>query len=134
MNQKELLEIFFPEEINWNRFNLIEVKEKQQNNIAPYKWVLEFIIQEKNIVPNNANNSNNSNSLYKWQQYISKWFFPPKTITDFPVRNKLAKIILIRRRWINKETKEYLKSDLDLNYNGTRTTFTLMDFLKWHSR
>lgn len=125
INQKELLEIFFPKEIDWNRFDLIEVKEKQQDNIAPYKWVLEFIIQEKNIIPN---------YVQGWQQYISKWFFPPKTITDFPVRNKLAKIVLIRRRWINKETKEYLKSDIDLNYNWTNTVFTLMDFLKWHSR
>lgn len=117
INKTELLKIFFPKEIDWERYELIKVNEIDDTSLSPYIWRLEFILQEKNIVPQWLRPH--------WERIISKWFYPPKSITDFPVRDRLARLILIKRRWMNKATKEYIQSNFELNYSWTKTTFTL---------
>lgn len=126
IDQKQLLQIFFPKEIDWERYDLIKVNVIDDKSLDPYIWRFEFIIQEKNIVP--------SKTILNWAQYLSKWFCPPKVISDFPVRDRYAQLIIIRRRWINKDTKEYLENDLDIVFKWTKTVFTLLDFLKQDSR
>ena len=124
MDYEELLDLVFPEEINWERFRISKTEKMKNDSLKPYKWTIVFYIEENNIIPKNS----------FWSQIVSKWFYPEKTINDFPLRNYIAKIVLKKRRWINKETKKQITSELFLEYSWTSNTKDLMYFLKWDSR
>lgn len=119
---RELLYLFLPEEIDWNRYDIIEAKKIEDTTILPFTWRLEFWIEEKNIIPSNLEK--------KWVKIESKWFYDPVRIFDFPVRSKLAKLVIKRRRWINKDTLEYLNTPINFKEDSTMTSKELVDFLK----
>lgn len=60
----------------------------------------------------------------------SKGFYPSSLVNDFPVRGKSLVLELRARRWINKETGEYVRRDLGLVAQGTRITQEFATFLK----
>jgi len=60
----------------------------------------------------------------------SKGFYPNVLVNDFPVRGKTLLLDLRRRRWINKQTGEYVSRDLGLIADGTRITQEFASFLK----
>lgn len=60
----------------------------------------------------------------------SKGFYPTVLVNDFPVRGKVLLLDLRRRRWINKETGEYVNRDLRIVAEGTRITHEFATFLK----
>lgn len=119
---KELLYLFLPEEIDWNRYDITATKKIEDKDILPFTWRLEFWIEEKNIVPPDLDK--------KWVKIESKWFYDPVRIFDFPVRSKLAKLVIKRRRWINKETWEYLNTPINFKEDSTMTSKELVAFLK----
>lgn len=136
-NYQDLLDLILPQEINWNKFDLIKIEEIEDKNISPYKWRLNFVIQEKNIPPvlqtkDENGEINKVSELNNIPIIQSKWFYLPKQLNDFPLRNKLATLTVINRRWIDKNTNKYLKNNnTDIIYNWTKSVFTLLDFLKW---
>ena len=133
MDYEELLDLVFPEEINWKRFKISKTEKIKSNSLKPYKWIITFYIEEKNITPKPLKDDN-GDYVDTWNKIISKWFYPEKTINDFPLRNYIAKIILKKRRWIDKNTNKQITSDLFLEYSWTSNTKDLMCFLKWNSR
>lgn len=63
-------------------------------------------------------------------QYESKGFYPNVLVNDFPVRGKSLLLDLRRRRWVHKQTGEYLSRDFNLVAEGTRITQEFASFLK----
>ncbi|MCL7765554.1 DDE transposase, partial [Polaribacter sp. Z014] len=60
----------------------------------------------------------------------SKGFFPEATIQDFPIRGKNVFLHVIRRRWIDDNSKKLVIRDWQLVAKGTRITSEFAAFLK----
>lgn len=73
---------------------------------------------------------NNINSESSSVKYESKGFYPNVLVNDFPIRGKRLLLNIRRRRWINKETGEYVNGDLHIVAEGTRITHEFASFLK----
>lgn len=84
----------------------------------------EIYLEEKNQLPEG----------YSSLEYESKGFYEPKRIQDFPIRGKALYLIIKRRRWRHKSTKEIIKSDYSFMSNGVKLTQELCDFLKGTGR
>ena len=119
---QELLNLFLPKEIDWERYKLEKVLEIEDNNISPFVWRLEFHIEELNIVPESEE--------YKWKQIISKWFYPWKKVYDFAVRDKISTLVIKRRKWQEKTGWKVINSEIECIYPWTQTSKTLLSFLK----
>ena len=63
-------------------------------------------------------------------QYESKGFYANVSVNDFPVRGKSLLLDLRRRRWIHKQSGEYLSRDFNIVADGTRITQEFATFLK----
>lgn len=85
---------------------------------------IEITLVEKNILPTG----------YTRSDYESKGFLPPKKIQDFPLRGKAVYLVVKRRRWRDKETKEEIRSDYNFIAKGAKLTEELSDFLKGTGR
>jgi len=42
MDYQDLLDLVFPEEINWERFKISKIKKINNNSLKPYKWTITF--------------------------------------------------------------------------------------------
>ena len=62
--------------------------------------------------------------------YVKNGFLPESLITDFPIRDKRATLIVRRRRWKDEETGEIVSNDYELVAKGTRHSKELAAFLK----
>ncbi|WP_442780863.1 ISAon1 family transposase [Chryseobacterium sp. SL1] len=60
----------------------------------------------------------------------SKGFLPEIIIDDYPLRGKIVKLHVKRRRWTDKSSGEILQIDWQLVAKGTRMTKDLAGFLK----
>jgi hypothetical protein len=101
---------------------LEKVLEIKDENISPFVWRLEFHIEELNIIPNNEE--------YIWKQIISKWFYPSKKVHDFAVRDKIATLVIKRRKWQEKWWWKIINSVINCTYPWTQTSKSLLSFLK----
>lgn len=77
-------------------------------------------IDEKPLTPQESLNG----------RYLSKGFYPPTDIHDFPVRNKRLILRLRRRRWLDRDTGKPFMRDLSLIASGTHLTAEFAAFLK----
>lgn len=115
MNDLKLIELILPEGI-LDYFDVIRV-EKEKDSYIIY-------LEEKNIQPSEG-------------KLLSKGFYEPVTIQDFPLRGKACFLKVRRRRW-EKENGETVSRDWDLVAQGTRMTKEFASFLKaihrYHSR
>jgi hypothetical protein len=82
--------------------------------------VLVLHLDEKNIVPEE----------YAGSKIISKGFFLPCDIDDFPVRGKRFILHVRRRRWLNIDTGTPVMRNWELSMKGTRLTEEFASFLK----
>lgn len=73
---------------------------------------------------------NNINSGSNPIQYESKGFYPNVLVNDFPIRGRRLVLDIRRRRWINKDTGEYVDRDFHIVADGTRMTQEFASFLK----
>jgi len=96
-----------------------EGKEQGSNEVC-----YELYLSEKNALPQG----------YSKLDYESKGFYKPKTIQDFPIRGKALYLIIKRRRWRHKQTKEEIKSDYSFIAKGVKLTAELSAFLKGTGR
>ena len=110
MKQEEILRILLPEGI-LNFFTVTQI----ENTPALYKIFLE----EKNIPPENIEG-----------KLVSKGFYEPISIQDFPLRGKACFLKVKRRRWTNLDTGEIVSRNWDLVATGTRMTSEFAAFLK----
>jgi hypothetical protein len=77
-------------------------------------------LEERNILP----------EKYNSQKLLSKGFFEPIVIQDFPLRGKPCFLQVKRRRWTIEETGEIVHRDWDVVAQGTRITKEFASFLK----
>jgi len=97
-------------------FDILQVEEKPGE--------IKIYLEEKN-------NIDPESSPVKLE---SKGFYPSVLVNDFPVRGKRLLLDIRRRRWINKETGEYVSRDFHIVAEGTRITQEFASFLKGLSR
>lgn len=102
-------------------FTIEEVKEVDAEDGTKD---IEIHLLEKNTLP----------SGYSREDYESKGFFNPKKIQDFPIRGRAVYLVVKRRRWRHKQTKEEIKSDYNFIAEGAKLTEELSDFLKGTGR
>ena len=118
---KELLSLFLPEAL----LNHFDIEFTQELGEVKHKRMIYHIhLTEKNELPIGYDNN----------QYESKGFYKPKIIQDFPIRGKAVYLVIKRRRWRNKTTKQELKSDYTFIAEGSKLTQELSDFLKGTGR
>lgn len=86
--------------------------------------IYHIYLTEKNELP----------SGYPKSDFESKGFYCSKTIQDFPIRGKAVYLIIKRRRWRHKLSKQELKSDYSFIAEGSKLTQELSDFLKGTGR
>ncbi len=115
MKENELIGLFLPEGVQ-EFFEVTSVDKR------PECYILH--LSEKNIVP----------EAYQQNKLVSKGFYEPSTIQDFPLRGKACYLIVKRRRWLNLDTGEIVSRDWDLVANGTRMTLEFAAFLKEFNR
>ena len=118
---EEILRLFLPESL-LEHFTIEGSQELGE--VSHKRMVYHIHLTEKNELP----------SGYDKSKYESKGFLEPKTIQDFPIRGKAVYLVVKRRRWRNKQTKEVLKSDYSFVAEGSKLTNELSDFLKGTGR
>ena len=89
-------------------------------SIKDHKDFIEVHLEENNQLP----------SGYSSVDYESKGFVSSKRVQDFPLRGKAVYLVIKRRRWRNKLTKEEIRSDYSFIAEGSKLTQELSDFLK----
>jgi len=120
MNQ-ELLHAFLPT-ILVAHFELVDFKK--QGNTETNTLSYEMYLDEKNELPTGVVAS----------EYESKGFLPASRVQDFPIRGKAVYLIIRRRRWRHKQSKQEIKNDYSLVSKGAKLTQELSDFLKGTGR
>jgi hypothetical protein len=105
-----------------DHFTIDDFKELKESDSEQTYY--ELHLSEKNELP----------SGYSVSDYQSKGFYKPKTIQDFPIRGKALYLVIKRRRWRHKQTKEQIKSDYSFIAKGVKLTAELSDFLKGTGR
>lgn len=111
MKLRKLLSLLLPEGMLMY-FEIIDVEEQADTYILH--------IDERNIPPKE----------HKSQKLISKGFYEPKIIQDFPIRGKACQLNLRRRRWLIESSGDIVSRDWELVAKGTRMTQEFASFLK----
>lgn len=81
---------------------------------------LDIFLEEINITP----------VEYQQNKLLSKGFFDPVTIQDFPIRGMQVYLDVKRRRWLNQDTGMVVYRNWELVAKGTRITQDFAAFLK----
>ena len=71
---------------------------------------------------------------YNSSDYESKGFLSSKRVQDFPLRGKAVYLVVKRRRWRHKQTKEEIQSDYSFIAEGSKLTQELSNFIKGTGR
>lgn len=115
MENIEILSLLLPQEL-LEYFDVTKA-EKTEESLVIY-------LEEKNIPP----------EKYADNKLVSKGFYDPKTVQDFPLRGKPCFLNVKRRRWTNLDTGAIVCRDLSLEAYGTRITQEFASFLKGINR
>ena len=81
---------------------------------------LDIFLEEMNVIPEE----------FKTNSLLSKGFFDPVTLQDFPIRGQQVYLHVKRRRWLNQDTGKVVYRDWNLVAKGTRVTSDFAAFLK----
>lgn len=115
MKENEFLSLLLPE-------GMIEYFEITE--VETHRDSYTIHLSERNIIP----------ELYKQDKLLSKGFYEPATIQDFPLRGKACYLKVKRRRWQNETTGVIVMRDWDIVAKGTRMTGEFASFLKAFDR
>ena len=80
---------------------------------------LDIFLEEMNVVPEEFQSNN----------LLSKGFFEPITLQDFPIRGRQVYLHVKRRRWLNKGADKVVYRNWKLVAKGTRITQDFAAFL-----
>jgi len=81
---------------------------------------ITFYLEEKKLIPEE----------FKAEKLISKGYYEPITIEDFPLRGNQVSLIVKRRRWTIESTNKIVSRNWELVAKGTRKTQEFASFLK----
>ncbi|UHO36685.1 transposase [Chryseobacterium capnotolerans] len=115
LSDHELLKLLLPEFLVEN-FDILKAEE--------HNGELHIYFEEKNSIPQE----------FKERQLESKGFLAEIIVDDYPLRGKIVKLHVKRRRWTDKSSGEILQRDWQLVSKGTRMTKDFAGFLKKISR
>ncbi|MFS4469900.1 transposase [Chryseobacterium sp. T20] len=115
ISDHELLKLLLPEFL----VEHFDITKAEQHNTE-----LHIYFEEKNIISHE----------YSDRLIESKGFVPEITVDDYPLREKIVKLHIKRRRWTDKSSGEILQRDWELISKGTRMTKDFATFLKKISR
>jgi len=122
--EQTLLEAMLPEGI-LEYFEIVDLKTESRDNKI-YSKTMTIYLEEKNMIPEE----------YKNHIYKACGFMEERTIDDYPIRDKLVKISIKRRRWevtIDNKKKK-ISRDWSIIAKGTRMSDEYSAFLKEISR
>ncbi|WP_449441407.1 ISAon1 family transposase N-terminal region protein, partial [Sphingobacterium cavernae] len=71
---------------------------------------LDIFLEEMNVIPDE----------FKTNSLLSKGFFDPVILQDFPIRGQQVYLHVKRRRWLNQDTGKVVYRDWNLVAKGTR--------------
>ena len=114
MKEHELLWSFLPEGLE----GLFDVGGFEKD-----KETFKITLIEKNIIPANLPEE------YRGNEIINT-VLNDIIINDFPIRGRMAAILLKRRSWKFKGINKMLKRDINICSNGTKIEQEFADFLK----
>lgn len=114
---QSFLSLFLPESL-LNHFDIEVVQELGE--VSHKRMIYHIHLTEKNELPNG----------YSKDNFESKGFYKPKIIQDFPIRGKAVYLVVKRRRWRDKDTRQEIKSDYSFIAEGSKLTDELSAFLK----
>ena len=121
MINSSFIECFLPEGL-LTHFEVISILEL--GDISTKKMIFEIHLNEKNQLPSDIDSS----------EYESKGFLPSSRIQDFPIRGKAVYLVLRRRRWRNKLTRQEISNTYFHVAEGSILTQELSYFLKGTGR
>jgi len=81
---------------------------------------LDIFLEELNQIPGE----------YASNKLVSKGFFDPVTLQDFPIRGQQVYLHVKRRRWLNQDTDRVVYRNWELVAKGTRILQDFAAFLK----
>jgi hypothetical protein len=116
-----MLALYLPDGTDISRYKQIDARVTLDDSLSPYIGRVEIVIEEQNIVPPD---------IPPGTRVESKGFYEPVSIYDFPLRNKLAELVVRRRRWIDKDTGESLHVPFAPKHSEAFSSRELIDFLK----
>ena len=108
---KALLPIIIPEGVS-EYFEMTHFSKENQR--------IDIFLEEINSIPQE----------YSSNKLISKGFFDPVTLQDFPIRGHQVFLHVKRRRWLNQDLAKVVYRNWELVAQGTRITNDFADFLK----
>lgn len=114
-NPVELLKLLLPEFLI-EHFEVIKFEEIDK--------ILHLSFEEKNTTPKE----------FSSLMLQSKGFLPEIIVDDFPLRGKIVKLHIKRRRWTDVKSGNIIQRDWHLIAKGTRMTTEFAEFLKKISR
>ena len=115
LSDHELLKLLLPEFLV-EYFDILKAED--------HNGELHIYFEEKNSIPQE----------FKERQLESKGFLAEIVVDDYPLRGKIVKLHVKRRRWTDKSSGEILQRDWQLVSKGTRMTKDFAGFLKKISR
>jgi hypothetical protein len=120
-NLKELLWEYLPKDLNLERYELEKIdKDDDLEKYHPFLWYRWIYLVEENIKPKWYENNKN---------IISKWFYEYKTLMEIPIRFKVWRIFIKKRKWYNTQNKKVITTD-DIEYKWSKTIEDLLFFCK----
>lgn len=111
IDYKEILSMFLPKGL-LDYFDITDY-----SNMGEYYM---FSLEEKKLIP----------SELRTHPIVSKGFYAPQVITDFPVRDHTVYLKIKRRRWEDKTTGRTYSRNWKIVADGTRITSEFGSFLK----
>ncbi|MGH1516558.1 ISAon1 family transposase N-terminal region protein [Chryseobacterium sp. JK1] len=115
VSDHELLKLLLPEFLV-EHFDIIKFQD--------HNGELHIYFEEKSSIPDELQD----------RLLESKGFLPEIIVDDYPLRGKIVKLHVKRRRWTDKHSGEILQRDWGVVAKGTRMTKDFAGFLKKISR
>ncbi|PTT42889.1 transposase [Chryseobacterium sp. HMWF028] len=115
LSDHELLKLLLPEFLV-EHFDIIKAQD--------YNAELHIYFEEKSSIPEELQD----------RLLESKGFLPEIIVDDYPLRGKIVKLHVKRRRWTDKSSGEILQRDWHVVAKGTRMTQDFAGFKKKISR
>ncbi len=120
-NLKELLWEYLPKDLDLDQYELEKIdKDNDLEKYYPFLWYRWIYLVEKNIKPKWYENN---------KDIISKGFYEYKMLLDIPIRFKLWRIFIKKRKWYDIKNKKVITSDY-IEYKGTKVIEDFLFFCK----
>jgi len=123
MDLKEVLESFIPSWFPLDKFELVKIERKKNDNWWEicqllYPESLFYYFDELINIP----------EWYDKSELLSKGFTEYKSTFDLPIRNKIFQIKIRMRRWLVKATGKVIWNELEIIEKWTKNTIELAFF------